>query len=98
MNTVPVLLLLCLNAVLFLFSTVRSSKNTGRNESILLSFLFLCSGMPALIYQVVWQRTLFSIYGVNSQSDAVVENCRRAFRGTGFFSLGLPSSASLSSA
>jgi predicted membrane-bound spermidine synthase len=28
--------------------------------------------MPALIYQIVWQRVLFSIYGVNSQSVAVV--------------------------
>jgi spermidine synthase len=72
MSTVPVLLLLSLNAVLFIFSTVRSSEKSGRNETILLSFLFLCSGMPALIYQVVWQRTLFSIYGVNSQSVAVV--------------------------
>jgi spermidine synthase len=28
--------------------------------------------MPALIYQIVWQRVLFSIYGVNSQSVVVV--------------------------
>jgi spermidine synthase len=28
--------------------------------------------MPALVYQIVWQRVLFSIYGVNSQSVAVV--------------------------
>jgi spermidine synthase len=28
--------------------------------------------MPALIYQVVWQRALFAIYGVNAQSVAVV--------------------------
>jgi hypothetical protein len=34
--------------------------------------LFLCSGRPALIYQVVWQRALFSIYGVNAESVAVV--------------------------
>jgi MFS family permease len=28
--------------------------------------------MPALIYQIVWQRALFAIYGVNSESVAVV--------------------------
>src|ERR1017187_271000 len=34
--------------------------------------LFFCSGFPALVYQIVWQRTLFAIYGVNVQSVAVV--------------------------
>ena len=26
--------------------------------------LFFCSGFPALIYQIVWQRALFAIYGL----------------------------------
>src|SRR6266849_4767412 len=34
--------------------------------------LFFLSGFPALIYQIVWQRTLFSIFGVNIQSVTVV--------------------------
>src|SRR6266403_5758202 len=34
--------------------------------------LFFCSGFPALIYQIVWQRTLFAIYGVNIESVTVV--------------------------
>src|SRR5690349_757591 len=34
--------------------------------------LFFLSGFPALIYQIVWQRTLFSIYGVNIESVTVV--------------------------
>jgi spermidine synthase len=34
--------------------------------------LFFLSGFPALIYQVVWQRTLFAIYGVNVESVTVV--------------------------
>src|SRR5579863_9542115 len=34
--------------------------------------LFFFSGFPALIYQIVWQRALFVIYGVNVQSVAVV--------------------------
>jgi len=34
--------------------------------------LFFLSGVPALIYQIVWQRTLFAIYGVNMESVTVV--------------------------
>jgi len=34
--------------------------------------LFFVSGCPALIYQIVWQRSLFAIYGVNIQSVTIV--------------------------
>jgi len=34
--------------------------------------LFFVSGFPALIYQIVWERALFAIYGVNVESVAVV--------------------------
>ena len=34
--------------------------------------VFFVSGFPALIYQIVWQRSLFTIYGVDSESIAVV--------------------------
>jgi spermidine synthase len=34
--------------------------------------LFFFSGFPALIYQIVWQRALFTIYGVNVESVTVV--------------------------
>src|SRR5215469_2817336 len=34
--------------------------------------LFFLSGFPALIYQIVWQRTLFAIYGVNVESVTMV--------------------------
>ncbi len=34
--------------------------------------VFFISGFPALIYQIVWQRSLFTIYGVDSESIAVV--------------------------
>jgi len=33
---------------------------------------FFFSGFPALIYQIVWQRALFTIYGVNIESVTVV--------------------------
>ena len=34
--------------------------------------LFFVSGVPALIYQIVWQRALFTIYGVNVESVTIV--------------------------
>src|SRR5215475_11416562 len=37
-----------------------------------LCLLFFVSGFPALLYQIVWQRTLFAIYGVNIESVTVV--------------------------
>jgi spermidine synthase len=80
MIAVPVLALLLLDAGLMAFSLWKSEKSSNRSDVFLLSALFLCSGMPALIYQIVWQRTLFLIYGVNSQSVAVV---------VGIFMLGL---------
>src|SRR5437763_8907466 len=72
MTTAPVLLLLFCNLGLFIYSILRTNNSTSATETFFLSALFLISGMPALIYQIVWQRVLFSIYGVNSQSVAVV--------------------------
>ena len=37
-----------------------------------LYLLFFLSGVPALIYQIVWQRSLFTIFGVNVESVTVV--------------------------
>src|SRR5713226_3244366 len=34
--------------------------------------LFFISGFPALLYQIVWQRALFTIYGVNIESVTIV--------------------------
>lgn len=34
--------------------------------------LFFLSGAPALLYQIVWQRALFTIYGVNVQSVTII--------------------------
>ncbi len=38
----------------------------------LLGLMFFCSGFPALLYQIVWQRALFAIYGVNIESVTMV--------------------------
>jgi len=37
-----------------------------------ISALFLMSGFSALVYQVVWQRSLFTIFGVNIESVTLV--------------------------
>jgi predicted membrane-bound spermidine synthase len=72
MNSTPVIALLAFDLVLFLLATVRLDHWADRRTWLLVSVLFFCSGMPALIYQVVWQRALFAIYGVNAESVAVV--------------------------
>src|SRR5262252_4149648 len=85
MFAVPVLALLLLDAGLLAFSLWKSEKSSSRSDLFLLSALFLCSGMPALIYQIVWQRALFLIYGVNSQSVAVVVTAFMIGLGIGSF-------------
>jgi predicted membrane-bound spermidine synthase len=37
-----------------------------------LSVVFLLSGFAALLYQIVWQRSLFAIYGINVEAVTVV--------------------------
>jgi spermidine synthase len=72
MVTLPILLLLLYDLTIFLGDLVRFGKLSGQRDRVFLSVLFFCSGMPALIYQIVWQRALFSIYGVNAESVAVI--------------------------
>ena len=38
----------------------------------LIPLLFLVSGVPALLYQIVWQRILFGIFGTNIESVTIV--------------------------
>jgi spermidine synthase len=37
-----------------------------------LCILFFFSGFPALIYQLTWQRSLFRIFGVTTESVTIV--------------------------
>jgi predicted membrane-bound spermidine synthase len=41
-------------------------------EERAISGVFLLSGFAALLYQVVWQRSLFAIYGINVEAVTVV--------------------------
>lgn len=72
MPTTPVAVLLLFDAVLLLTTALKSEAGTASRKSLLVSLLFFLSGVPALIYQIVWQRALFLIYGTNAQSVAVV--------------------------
>jgi spermidine synthase len=72
MHTLPVFVLLLVDVTIFLGAAFLWDKSPAQKENLLLTALFLGSGMPALIYQVVWQRTLFAIYGVNAESVAAV--------------------------
>src|SRR5579862_9409375 len=38
----------------------------------ILCLLFFCSGCAALIYQVMWQRMLFTVFGVDLQSITII--------------------------
>jgi spermidine synthase len=70
MITLPVAFLLVYDLVILLGAL--KQKRGSTDAVVPLVLLFFCSGMPALIYQIVWQRALFAIYGVNSESVTVV--------------------------
>jgi spermidine synthase len=70
MPTLPVLFLLLYNGIV-LFGAL-SERRVSQKHLMLPTALFFFSVMPALIYQIVWQRALFAIYGMNSESVAVV--------------------------
>src|SRR5882757_2065065 len=72
MITTPVAALLLFDFILLLGVTLFFDRTHRQKEIFFLALLFFCSGIPALIYQIVWQRALFAIYGVNAQSVAVV--------------------------
>lgn len=52
---------------------VSASPNVQAKSTVWLYYvLFFISGFPALLYQIVWQRTLFTLFGVNIESVTVV--------------------------
>jgi spermidine synthase len=44
----------------------------GREAPGWVTFVFFASGFAALVYQVVWQRSLFTIFGINTEAVTVV--------------------------
>lgn len=62
-----------LSVLAIIFIIYRERRRSRSGESFPWIFcLFFISGFPALIYQIVWERALFAIYGVNVESVAVV--------------------------
>src|SRR6201989_756955 len=51
---------------------IRTQRSTLPGRTRLVCVLFFFSGFPALIYQLTWQRELFRIFGVNSESVTIV--------------------------
>jgi spermidine synthase len=51
---------------------VQTEEQRAEAARSVIFFLFFISGFAALIYQIVWQRALFAIYGINVQSVTVV--------------------------
>src|SRR5580692_6738612 len=50
----------------------RSQATSGSRPGTWLYLFFFISGFPALLYQIVWQRALFTLYGVNIESVTMV--------------------------
>ena len=50
----------------------RTEKQRAEAARSVIFFLFFVSGFAALTYQIVWQRALFAIYGINIESVTVV--------------------------
>ncbi len=53
-------------------STETSTPYQNSDKLWFYYLLFFVSGFPALLYQIVWQRALFTIYGVNIESATII--------------------------
>ena len=63
----------CAVKSLLLYSVLSAQQRKDAFSSLgYLSFLFLISGFAALIYQIVWERTLFAAFGVNIESITII--------------------------
>ncbi|HKW53864.1 MAG TPA: fused MFS/spermidine synthase [Stellaceae bacterium] len=59
-------------------SSLADADNAGdvgeaaAGNSLAVAVVFFVSGMPALVYQLIWQRSLFTMYGINVEAVTVV--------------------------
>jgi spermidine synthase len=58
--------------LLYFAALGKEGRRTLALSQTYIALLFLVSGFSALIYQVVWQRTLFVTFGINSESVTVI--------------------------
>ncbi len=54
------------------FSMLRQITLSTSATHLVLYTLFFCSGCSALIYQVMWQRMLFTVFGVDLESVTII--------------------------
>jgi spermidine synthase len=71
MHALSATLSLLLLIGVFFVAVRRRSSQLGESMPWIF-YLFFFSGFPALIYQIVWERALFALYGVNIESVTVV--------------------------
>lgn len=55
-----------------LLPSKNGERETPRDFTLWIYLLFFISGIPAIVYQIVWERALFAVYGINIQSVTVV--------------------------
>jgi hypothetical protein len=67
-----ILLFVFLKGTLFLLALTPDERGALYASLGYLSFLFLISGLAALIYQIVWQRVLYAAFGVNIESITII--------------------------
>jgi spermidine synthase len=65
-------LVMVAQAALLAWTLGRTGRARLATSEKYVALLFLVSGFAALIYQVVWQRVLFTTFGVNSESVTVI--------------------------
>ena len=49
-----------------------AADRAGEKSLTVVAVIFFVSGFPALLYQLVWQRSLFLIFGINVESVTIV--------------------------
>jgi hypothetical protein len=72
-NVIIIIFLFCIWVVWCIYQSIEKQQQKrifSSNEW--LAFLFFFSGFSALIYQVVWQRMLFTFFGVNIESVTLI--------------------------
>ena len=72
-NVIIIIFLFCIWVVWCLYQSIGKQQQKrifSSNEWLV--FLFFFSGFSALIYQVVWQRMLFTFFGVNIESVTLI--------------------------
>jgi len=58
--------------VLLIVLVIAAKSRREQDPYFWVYVVFFFSGFPALVYQIVWQRALFDVYGVNIESVTVI--------------------------